>query len=282
MRTALRLRSLLGHPQYDGRGDADIFSESDPVYYARQGRDLIRGVNASRNSHRPSRSGRNSYRQRQKEGDLPRDEKKGSCLRPEGEFGILYKRLRDETGDLGPCEPSMPTGNKELIRIPFGEAKRMGPLGDRAMAWGAAKRAESRATSPSIQNGGPIYSKRWEKGGPNGYMGSEMYDSTPEIYHVTPRTQACLDVAINRALVGEAVELLAISLASDTQTMYLEEWKMWARFCDSRGISPCANTALRNWGRDVLSLLTCGRAVMQNGRGGVIQSAYPHSACAPE
>ena len=78
-------------------------------------------------------------------------------------------------------------------------------------------------------------------------------------------TQTCLNEVVNRALVGDAAQLLLSSLAADTQKMYLEEWEMWTRFCDTMGISPWANTAAHNWDQDILCFLTRDHTVMKNG-----------------
>ena len=127
-----------------------------------------------------------------------------------------------------------------------------------------------------MYTGEPSYSKKKkEKEDPNGYLKTVMYDgSKPGVmlyrcgWSDTRKltTQTCLNAVVNRALVDDTVKILTNSLADDTQTTYLKGWKMWTRFCDSRGFPPWVNTAVRNWDRNILCFLTWEHTVMKNGR----------------
>ena len=77
MRSALHMWFLLDRPQYDDREDMNLFNQPDAVYGARQGRDFIREITASRNPHKESRAERDAYRSRHREGTFPIKETAG-------------------------------------------------------------------------------------------------------------------------------------------------------------------------------------------------------------
>ena len=81
MRTAFHLWFLLDLPQYADKDDLELFTEPDPVYYARQGMDFANEMNVAKSPHMASREERDAYRPMLREGKDPRDTKTGRCLR---------------------------------------------------------------------------------------------------------------------------------------------------------------------------------------------------------
>ena len=267
VRRALHLWFLLDHPQYDERGDLSLFQEKEVVNYAQQGRDFAKELNVTGNSHKASRKERYAYRSRLKEGTVPRDEK-GRCFCQKGEFRMLIKRMRGSIREDDPIEPFRAPGHKPMIRISDEEEGELIDLRD----W---YRGNGTHAPPNMYSGGPSsWKKKKDKVDPNGYLTTVMQDGRKPgvmLYRCGGNetrkldTQTCLNAVANRALVGDTVKLLMNSLAEDTQNAYLKGWKVWARFCESRGVSPWANTTIHNWDQNTLCYLTWEHTVVKNG-----------------